>query len=202
MIRPDCADKSQHPIIFAVTQLSLLQSIESSQPVLITGSAPIALRPENVSITGNYTGTVNTDVSTSSTASLWELAALHRQALDSSTIASQLDSLGLLAHVPDSPAYVGEATEWETFFGNKLEKQNSFTGTFELSNLGRLVEVDEVWFSQVANPGEEAMHVNVITGSEGNLGVVISYREGSIDEDLMDKMVERFQALLRDVAGE
>ena len=82
-----------------------------------------------------------------------------------------------------------------------MEKQNSFTGTFELSNLGR-VEVDEVWFSQVANPGEEAMHVNVITGSEGNLGVVISYREGSIDEDLMDKMVERFQALMRDAAGE
>ena len=127
------------------------------------------------------------------------------------TIASSLYGIGMLGFVPSSPnkGTDPEWTSWETFFHEKLSKENPFSCSLELSNPGAIFSGEDdalpglrdLTWAQSPKAGTSAIMLQPLgiaqPGGKGSLSITISWLKRALREDTLRRFVNGLEAVVR-----
>ena len=114
--------------------------------------------------------------------------------------------LSLVSTTPpaaDSP-HAG-LTSWDAYFLAGARSSLPYSSSMELSNLGAFTSdsalgVHDVCWMQNPTPMSAALDLNII-GAQGRLAVVVGYRQGAVDEEIVHRFVHCFDKMIRLLAA-
>ncbi|GAA5965771.1 hypothetical protein JCM3765_007339 [Sporobolomyces pararoseus] len=224
--------KTLHPLLVVSALSSIANAVFSSCPdpkttsIDIQSQTPVSLRSPSLGhplLTSNYVSSIPHLVSSItpsylSSTSFWSLTRSFAEHLRSpSSHQSAKEGMGMLTYIPNGdPAIVlkeGEKTSWEEWLDKRMTGENPWkSGSFEFSNLGRIIEDEEgsirrwleegmrdVCWAQPASASGSGLQFNAISCG-GMLSISLTWRKDSIDQEVVDKIWNLFGETLRKVS--
>jgi len=204
-----------HPIL-KVAYLQAMREVygPTSPNAVFIGESPRSERSDDPSdghsyIAGNY-------VSASSwtlpiTGGFWDWCRTYSTYLRTTGISDGRQSIGLLAYLPDPPAFESNdprrATGWEDDYLTKFENgENTYSQSLSFSNLGRCSlykesGVEDLVWGFPGSPFAPPLSVALI-GHEGGLRVYTTWREGCpVTKDTAGAVEAGLNRILQEQAG-
>ncbi|TKA57801.1 hypothetical protein B0A53_00950 [Rhodotorula sp. CCFEE 5036] len=218
-----------HPVLY-IAGLAAIEAHKFPPPpesTIIVGSTPASVRalaPSSNSLphaTGNYVYEVKVPhPATTALLPFWtECRSYAEKLADPATRQHGLKEIGQLALVPDGPISPGApTTKYDAWMTERAQKAEPFETTFEVSNLGVLPPTG--WEGAYGDGGEAGDHhqlvelawaqtamtgtifaINPIAFRGGDLSFTLTYRAGTVEESLVDRIWSSYQDILRKIAA-
>lgn len=119
--------------------------------------------------------------------------------------------IGMLSLVSTTPPAADSPhaglTSWDAHFLTAARSSLPYTSAMELSNLGAFTSesdttlgIRDVCWIQNPTPMSAALDLNII-GAQGRLAVVVGYRQGAVDEEIVHRFVHCFDKMIRLLAA-
>lgn len=117
--------------------------------------------------------------------------------------------IGMLSLVPSAPPAADSPhaglTAWDAHFLTAARSPLPYSSSMELSNLGAFTSdsalgVHDVCWMQAPTPMGAVLDLNII-GAQGGLAVVVGYRQGAVDEEIVRRFVRCFDKMVRSLAA-
>ncbi|GAA6014665.1 hypothetical protein JCM10207_006895 [Rhodosporidiobolus poonsookiae] len=210
-----------HPPLYTAALAALAAtasagSLDAPPSFRIAGSTPFSERSAALghpNATGNYVSAYTEPVilSTLSAKRFWTTCADYATTLvKPATRQRAREAMGLLAYLPsgEAPAEEGKPkrTAWEVELEKKA-KEGRFGDSFEVSNLGVLPAtgwendgIEDVYWAQTASVVGAAFQLNPVAVRGGDLTFTVSYREGAVPEETVDRFWRSYEIFLRKLA--
>ncbi|GAA5992708.1 hypothetical protein JCM10908_006892 [Rhodotorula pacifica] len=208
-----------HPVLY-IAGLAAVEAHKFPSDSVVVGSTPASVRALEASLpyaTGNYVYEIHVPHHLDNSAeshSFWSTCASYAQKLvDPQTRITGLKGIGSLSLVPDGPlpsssSATSPSTKYDAWMMERSRKEEPFETTFEVSNLGVLPlsgwedskGLKELVWAQTAMTGT-IFAINPIAIRGGDLAFTLTYRAGTVEESLVDRIWTSYERILRDIAA-